>query len=357
MLLLLLAALSLTTQERTPPQFPADVRLIRLDVSVVDGAGRAVAGLLAEDFKVTEDGRPVGISYFEAVEAVEALEPTARGAQAAHETPGRRLLLLVDTAAMTTGQLIRARESTARYVREGTTDGDWVRVVNLATGRAWDGWIPEDRLRLEMAVRAIERGASLWASAGRMTEGIETRFESDVAGASQAETSGQFLSVFAQTAGLLGTLESLIVQLTGVEGRKALVLVSPGFPQLRDLDRRLETVATLARQAATAVYFVDAAGLDGLTPQPGQALVPAFEAAWGRSGGAQDLAEATGGFTSRFANSLLPALKRIGGELRTYYVVGYVPTRPDDGRFRSVKVRVDVDGVKVRTKKGYLAGR
>ena len=53
------------------------------------------------------------------------------------------------------------------------------------------------------------------------------------------------------------------------------------------------------------------------------------------------------------ANSLVPALNRIGGELRTYDVVGYVPPRADDGRFRSVKV--NVDGVKARTKKGYLA--
>jgi VWFA-related protein len=162
--------------------------------------------------------------------------------------------------------------------------------------------------------------------------------------------------VFAEASGVLGTMEALLVQLGGVEGRKALVLISPGFPQLRDLDRKLERVATLAREAATAVYFLDAAGTDGLLPEGGQRLGSAYDRIWTRSGGAQDLAEVTGGFALHFANSLVPGLERIGGEMRTYYVVGYVPSRPDDGKFRSVKVDVKVAGLKARTKKGYLAG-
>ena len=70
----------------------------------------------------------------------------------------------------------------------------------------------------------------------------------------------------------------------------------------------------------------------------------------------QELAEATGGFTYRFSNALFPALRRVADELRTYYVVGYVPTRPDDGRFRRVRVEVDVPGASARTKIGYVAG-
>lgn len=222
---------SIVQAPQRPPEFPAGVRLIRLDVSVVDKRGQPVPGLLPEHFEVKEDGRP-----------------------------------------------------------------------------------------------------------------------------SEAETSGRFLSPFAQGAGLLGTLEALITELEGVPGRKALVLISPGFPQIRGLDRRLERVATLARGAATAIYYVDAAGQDGLLPEAGQRLRPAFEAAWARSGGAQDLAEATGGFTSRFDNSLLRALTRASAEMRTYYVLGYAPPRAD-ARFRRVSVKVKIPGLSARTKKGYLAPR
>jgi VWFA-related protein len=343
-------ALALDAQ---PPRFSSDVRMIRLDVSAVDSAGRPVAGLQPADFAVREDGRPVEITFFEAVSS-RAVNESAQAAGA--RTLPRRILLLVDSGRMSPGQLIRARQSTSRFIAEGTAPGDWVRLLNLSTGRYRDGRIPEDRARLQSAARELHRGADPWRSEQGEPEPLVDRIEGDAdATPTQAETSGRFLSVFAQASGLLGNLEALLVQLQGVSGRKALVLISPGFPQLANLDRELERVATLARQAATAVYFVDAVGLDGLIPEPGRKWRPVFEMAWERGGGAQDLAEATGGFTSRFANSLLPALSRVAAEMHTYYILGYVPARPDDGRFRSVDVKVSVPGVRARTKKGYLA--
>jgi VWFA-related protein len=355
--LLLAAALTQATpQQPRPPEFQSDVRMIRLDVSVVDGAGRAVAGLRAEDFEIREDGRPVPLVYFEAIGAGEAAPASAPVEAVEEKAPERRVLLLVDLATMSMGQAIRARESVARFLREGTREGDWVRLANLSTGRAWDGRMPGDRERLSRAAATLAKGPFLFGQDG-VLGAIQDRVEAaSDDGPSEAETTGQFLSIFAEAAGTLDTLESLIVQLGGVAGRKAIVLVSPGFPHWRNLRERLERVASLARESATTIYFVDGAGLDGATPQPGVRLRSVFEAAWARSAGAQELAEATGGYASRFSANLVPALTRIGNELRTYYVVGYAPTRPDDGRFRAVRVKVRPDGLAARTKKGYLAG-
>jgi VWFA-related protein len=266
----------------------------------------------------------------------------------------------MDTGLMGMGELIRARKSAETFLRLHTGEGDWVRVINRATGQAWGGFIPDDRSYLVSAIRGMSwRRQGLWGSdADAIAAPIVERFDSgfDGPGPSQTVTSEVFLSQFAQTSGLLGMLEAMLVQLGGIDGRKALVLVSPGFPQLRNLDRRLQRVSTLARAASTPIYFIDSRGLEDLIPEPGQRLRPAFEMAWARSGGAQDLAEATGGFTARFSNSLTRALSRVAAEMRTYYVLGYRPTRPDDGRFRKIKVKVKVDGLKARTKKGYLAG-
>jgi VWFA-related protein len=381
-------------QARPPLEFGSDVRMIRLDVSVVDGKGRPILGLGASDFQVFEDGRRVEVALFEAVEdgapryvgePGAAVGPTDTAGYVARDaTPmddgglvvepvprlDRRILLLVDTGAMSRAQLQRARDGASRFVREAAGDGDWVRLVNLSTGQAWDGTVPDDRAALASVARRLLPGGSPWSgtnladafpptsdSRGGRASGITQTTEGRAGAATETATSGQFLSIFAQTAGLLGTLEALLLELDGVEGRKAVVLVSPGFPQLLGLDERLQKVASLARLASATVYFVDAAGLDGLLPEPGGRMVPAFEAAWNRSGGAMDLALATGGFTSRFSNSLLPALARVGSEMRSYYVVGYVPPRPDDGRFRSVQVKVAASGATARTKKGYLAGR
>ena len=363
---LLAASVSLTpARERQVPEFGTDVRMIRLDVSVVDGRGRAIPGLRPQDFRVSEDGRPVEVSYFEAIEAdaagspPEALEDQVADSEPGRTSRARRIVLLVDTLLMTHRQLLRARESAARYVRESTTEGDWVRLVDLSSGRVRDGWMPEDRVRLEAAAQRLVRGGVSWGERGDEDAPIVDRVELPGLEDTPSETwtAGQFLSIFSQTSGLLGHLETLLTELQGLDGRKAVVLISPGFPQLRNFDRTLEQVASRARDAATAVYFVDVTGFDAVMPEPGEKLKPVFETAWERSGGSQDLAEATGGFTFRFGNSLAPALARIGAEMRTYYVLGFLPTRPDDGRFRSVKVKVDVPGVTARTKKGYLAGR
>ncbi len=360
LVLVLAASVASSFQERPPLEFGADVRMIRLDVSVVDGKGLPITGLGARDFQIFENGKPVEVALFEAIQdgAAQGATPTDDGGLVVEPRPrvDRRILLLVDTASMSRGQLQRSREGASRFVREAARDGDWVRLVNLSTGEAWDGTLPHDRAALAAVARGLLPGGSPWAGP-KLTDAITQTSEGRAGRATEAATSGQFLSVFAQTAGLLGTLEALLLEVDGVEGRKAVVLVSPGFPQVLDLDARLQKVASLARLAATTVYFVDAAGLDDLLPEPGGKMVAAFEAAWGRSGGAMDLAAATGGFTSRFSNSLLPALARVGSEMRSYYVVGYVPEKPDDGRFRSVKVKVNLAGAEARTKKGYLAGR
>jgi VWFA-related protein len=358
--LIVAASLSaVPAQERQPPEFRADVRVIRLDVSAVDGAGRPVAGLTPSDFVVLEDGRPVDVTFFEAVDAAHEAPEAPVQEPSSEAPPTRRILLLVDTGSMGAGQVRRSRDAALRFLRAATAPGDWVRLLNLGTGEIFDGHVPGDRSRLEAAARTLGHRPSLLAATEieqPIRERVESRSGGD--GPSTAESLGSALSIYARTGGLLGTLEATLVELHAVRGRKALVLISPGFPSLRNLDRRLERVASLAREAATAVYFVDVMGLDGLLPEgtgPGR-LRPAFEEAWQRGGGAQDLAAATGGFTSRFSNSLLPALARVAAEMRTYYVLGYVPARPDDGRFRSIKVKVKVPGVQVRTKKGYLAG-
>ena len=54
-------------QEPTPT-FRAGVRAVQIDALVTDQDGNAVRGLTAEDFEITERGRPRPITTFEAVD-------------------------------------------------------------------------------------------------------------------------------------------------------------------------------------------------------------------------------------------------------------------------------------------------
>ena len=58
-----------------PPQKPAlksGVTVVEVDVVVTDKSGRPVRGLAREDFEIDEDGRPVEIATFSAVDVPEA---------------------------------------------------------------------------------------------------------------------------------------------------------------------------------------------------------------------------------------------------------------------------------------------
>lgn len=370
-----LGAAQAPSQRPTPEPltFASDVRMIRLDVSVVDRAGRPVRGLMAEDFRVLEDGKPVELSVFEAIEdgalatasrqgeggvatlAVRSDTPSPRG-------PGQRIVIVADPSGLSAMQLARVREATSDFVAKQAAEGDIVRFINLATREIWEGRIPDDRVRLSSIGRKLSRHRSPFFTPGgsgdSIAEQIDFDMEAEVAESySQSLRQERFLSRFARAGELLAIFDEILIQLSAIPGRKSLILISDGFPQMRLLDERLKRTAHLAREAQAAIHFVDAFGLDGLLPETaGGKMQPVFELAWSRSGGAQDLAEATGGFVSRFANVLTHAVSRAAEEARSYYIVGYAPVRKDDGRFRTVKVKVEQGDVTVRTKKGYIAG-
>jgi VWFA-related protein len=357
-----------------PLTFASDVRMIRLDVSVVDKNGRPVRGLGPRDFSIFENGKPVELQVFEAMEdgALATSTPTDEGGRLSlavnaddpKHPSGQRIVIVADPSGLSPMQLARIRQGVSDFVTQRAQDGDIVRLINLSTREIVEGRIPADRMRLASAGRKISRrhGPQSPGSDGLVSDSIADQIDfapdADLAESfSQSLRTERFLSQFARTGELLSLFDEIMIQLAAVPGRKSLIFISEGFPDVRTLDERLKRTAHLAREAQAAIHFVDVLGLDGLLPEKqGDKLQSVFEMAWARSGGSQELAEATGGFVSRFANVLTNAVSRAAEEARSYYIVGYAPVHRDDGRFRTVKVKVNRRGTTVRTKKGYIAG-
>src|SRR5665213_2920324 len=61
-MLLFAAAVSLTAQT---PVFTTNSNLVIVDVTVKDKSGKAIEGLEADDFTLTEDGKPQKVAVFE----------------------------------------------------------------------------------------------------------------------------------------------------------------------------------------------------------------------------------------------------------------------------------------------------
>ncbi len=164
-----------------------------------------------------------------------------------------------------------------------------------------------------------------------------------------------------RTRDVLAAVDRAVFALTGVRGRKSLLLLTEGFLNDADLPG-LQEVAGRCREANIAVYSLDVRGL--ITGLPGAEYVGApnttelgpmqmeqvdFEAA-----GGVELAEDTGGFAVRNTNDVAGGMARVAEESRVYYLLGYTPPPGKGPRdWRKLKVQVKRPGLEVRARKGY----
>ena len=71
----------------------------------------------------------------------------------------------------------------------------------------------------------------------------------------------------------------------------------------------------------------------------------------------REITTESGGYTEvvRDSPELGPATARIAAELDQQYTLTYMPDRPPDGSYRSIRVRVPGSEYRVRTRRGYVA--
>src|SRR5260221_2741393 len=125
-----------SAQEPAPPVFGADVALVAGPVFVTDKAGKALRGLRAEDFGVSDGGRRVPIAAFQAIgvdvpvaTASPSVLPVAVQA-AAH----RQFLLLFDLQFSPAAGILGARAAAMRFVLDSLGPSDLVAVATFGSG-------------------------------------------------------------------------------------------------------------------------------------------------------------------------------------------------------------------------------
>ncbi len=197
-------------------------------------------------------------------------------------------------------------------------------------------------------------------------------------------------------------MEDLVESLAGLPGRKALVYVSGGMPlrpglslmeawnnKFETFGRSLGASSVVARSLnydstkdfqdfiSTAsgnrvvVYTIDAVAnrsLGAVSAETGGFDMSAIgTASGGRAmpvelshrqnanfrSSMQIMAAGTGGLTFINTKSLGTNLSKLANDFRTYYSLGYRPDRKADGKFRSLKVKVEGKGFRVRHRSGF----
>jgi VWFA-related protein len=134
-------------------------------------------------------------------------------------------------------------------------------------------------------------------------------------------------------------------------GRKAMILLTDGGDQ--GSKYRLQDAIAAAQKANSIVYVILIADR-GFYSRGGFQLGPdTGESAMRR------MAEATGGRVIDVGNNgqkLEAAFQQIEDELRTQYVISYIPQNTDfNGKYRALDVQCKGDGLKIQAQKGYYA--
>lgn len=310
--------------------FRTAVDLVTLNVTVTDRSGHAVTGLRAQDFVVYEDGERQDVSQFESERV-----PVSLG-------------LTVDTSGSMAGEkMSAAHNAVSRFVIDLLGSRDEVFLYRFDSQPVLLQDWTDDR-------RAVVRSlASVRPKGG--------------------------------TALYDAVAEAVPLAATGTRRKKAVVVISDGNDT--DSEIALGELRGLIRESEVMVYAI---GIDGSSAGVSSGTPPVVSLPWpGGSGGTIQLpfprrqpsppparrvprrgaddgvnadalrmiTDDSGGRTEVISSprDLDRATAGIASELSQQYFVGYVSTRPKDGRWHRIDVRLRNGSYVVRARKGYVA--
>ena len=382
-------------QDTRPAQsgatFRSAARLIVETVSVRDKDGRAVEGLTAGDFTVTEDGEPQTISFVEfqrlpdrptetraaapAPRAPAAVStppvPSATQGQIAIPPAGdtryrdRRLLVLYfDLTAMPPADQMRAYGAAQTFIDTQLQPSDLLAVMTFGGGAV--------RVKQDFtADRAVLRDVMQTLIFGDDKDGDGIPDNTDI-GTAFGQDDAEFSIL--NTDRQLSALQTAATMLRALPEQKALIYFASGL-RLNGVDNQAQLRATTnaAIRANVALHPIDARGLvasaplgDASRPSPGgigmfsgqlaQNAVTSFQ----RS---QDtlysLAKDTGGHAMFDYNDLSLGIVQAAQSMTSYYMIGYSSTHAaTDGRFHRVRVTLRSGlSAELAYRQGYFADK
>ena len=343
----------LAAQQAPKPAFKSSVTVVEVDIVVTDKSGRPVRGLGGKDFEISEDGSPVEIAAFSAVNVPEAprqsiIPPPDRSGSAFasnDQADGGRVILIVldDVQVSFTAGRMATVKSIARRAVERLGPADLAGVMTTSGRLGGQSEFTTDKSRL---MDAIER----FVPQGEHDLPAIANAPPSVAGANPGAERIADRRTQSVMAGLSTAARALA---TIPHRRKGVLLISQGFPAtLEEIIRNprigaayesIREFMLTAQRSNVAVYTVDPCGLEvdaGCTRASRQNL--------------RTIAEVTGGFAVIDTNAPEAAVDRMLAENGTYYLVGYYsPAPPNDGKHHRITVRTRVADVGIRAREGY----
>jgi len=339
--------------------------LVVLDVVVTDKKGQPVYGLNRSDFTVFERDEKMTLQSFEEHRADQAPPSASLPAKQVlarnvfsnvSDTPdnGPLNVLLMDALNTPMADQMYVREQMLEYVKK-VPKGTRIAIFGLSNRLYLLQGVTTDPALVKAAVQMFMAKAPV-----------------------MPQLRGWYT---------LAAIDELARYLSGLPGRKNLIwfagsfnlgIVSDGdradrFGSLANFADDAKQTANLLTRSRVAVYPIDARGLfSNPDMSAGVALPPGAQmlgpSAWQISDGKflgeraaekitmNTLAERTGGKAFYDTNGLKEALQQAINNGSNYYTLAYAPTdRKWDGRYRSVRVKLERSDVDLSYRRGYFA--
>lgn len=385
-----------------------DVNVVNVDVFVTDKKGNPITGLKREDFEVFEDGNPLAITNFYAVEDGERLDrvdgegvpaadkpkdplalPDRSAAEAVPEEQRLHLVVYIDNFNIRPFNRNRVFRRLREFLSQKLRRGDRVMLVSYDRSLHIRHPFTADPQLIANALFDLETVTGHAVHLDSERRDILRDIE-------EAEGVGEVdwrIRQFAENqandlAFSVDALKEIVDSLAGLTGRKAVVYVSDGLPMVpaedlyyaltqkfhdstsltlsREFDnsRRFIDLSSRAATNSVVVYTIDAAGLRA----PEAASVQAATANTPGMGTFVDninisniqapllmMAEETGGYAIYNSNDVGPGLDRVASDFSSYYSLGYSPAHSGTGRLYKIKIKLKGDrkGLRIRHRASY----
>ena len=353
LLALALSAPAFAADEPPRAQFEGkvDVHEVLLDVLVTDRSGNVIVGLGPNDFRVTEDGKPVeltGITFYSNRRFLGSKEEAGSQGIAAEVTPENRYFILffddMRKLSLDAPELLRQQISAGQKAEEWVDHllaNDWVAVASYDRKLAIQTDFTRDHERLKDAIRSAASGRdpeTQWPSRiGDPRKGptLFARLPRGNALRDATTTIYDGLSLLAKAAG-------------PIVGRKNLLLFTIGFGEINAFRQYVPDVRyypgmmQALNDNNVAAYTID------LTPAGTQHTL---------ASAMNQLAADTGGTYLFNFTSFSTPLAKVSEENNGYYLLSYKTERPAGAKgYQKVRVKAANPEFKVKAREGYLYG-
>ena len=281
------------TPQAVPKPFTLEVEVDVVSVTAVvfDKAGRPVRGLGTKDVELFENGVKQEVSYFR--EASSLGDPSERVPLS--------VVLVLDTSGSMTENMRFLQEAVLNFVYK-LEEVDTSLIVSFNESVKGSAEFTGDTDRLERFVEGLQA----WGGTS-----------------------------------LYDAIHYSLGRIKDAPGRKALIVFSDGADttsQLQDRD-----VVDYARAVEATVYSIGFKGSGFMASSP--------------RGFLRKIATETGGqfFAPDKVGELIKVFNEISNELKNHYLLAYTSSRPPDGTWREIALKVSRADAQVRVRKGYFA--